>query len=1623
MNGNIKFISVITLILVFLLFIPLNFLVNDIHFEFSQNTVTAEPIVLPNPDRTETAIWDFDDPYWYEVHNATISNGEVNLLLKKYWLNQTTQVDFDSGYFVNTTSTPTGEVIMISGVNETNLICTGDFSWDDPVWIYSPSFNILSQHNATDENAEFKYDHVTSYHTVYLNPANNANEEDGTVFRTIPSPPGMIGLDRDLEYTEVGRGQMGVDPTLQRSFFYFDTSSIPDSAIIDKVTFWAFIRELSESSRHQINISTLDEKNDLLDPGLLLIDCINGSLYIEGDPSMNSEGKLGYHEWELGPLAIYDLQINLSRNWFGIGISEVNESKDQDPNATFCSNESNNPPRLNVSFWNPLPPITFDETAYLNQTFNKPRVTPNSPWAVNLSFDYSVEKFQGSGAELAVKIDDIAVWSTTMSSTSPWNTVYLDLSQYMTEPKDYNISFQLHKYLTYGEGAECLVKIDDVNITAIDHWMGDYTSIGLEAGSRVFWDEISWYSITPSETDFTIRTRSRDGPSAPWGDWSDEYQKHRGDQITSSKGTHMQYTINMSTRNIWNTPEMHDVNISYEKYCRDGYIEMKNDYIPQNLGNWGNFSCENQTNGQNITCLYSIDSGSTWYEVPDDGDLSSIDIMSGKIRFKAEFNTSDTTVTPTLFKWNLTYVISRLPSLFGAVNPGYGYISTRFNFTVNYLDFENDAPLNVNVSINITKGGLPLGNWKMSPSDPSDDDYTDGKLYYFVITNFERGSDYLFYFAAQDPINGLWNTSEMYNGPYVINSPPMITSSNDEFADLGVPYSVDYEAVDLEGDVLEWKLKTNASTWLSINSANGVLQGTPNYGEEGIYWVNVTVKDGNGGLDWTNFTLNVYDTIIPTANAGEDVTSSEDAEIQFDGSLSADNTNQISNYTWYFGDGTIGYGTMPTHIYTNQGNYVVVLIVRDPFGNLGYDIMAVTIDNVPPVANAGPDKINDEGEEVYFNASGSYDTTSDILELVYLWDFDEDGEFDDGVGVRTSHIWYEDGRYNISLKVVDDNGNYSIDDLTLTIENSPPEVNLDGPYSGHEGSGIYFYASAYDQGNDDVLYSWDWDNDDQIDTGWSSRPHSMNIWPKAGTYQIAVHVMDGDGGYGSDIATVYISVRKIPPIVEDLGTRQIHFDENYTIDLSHYISDEDTPMNALDITTSDPDHTTVDGLVLTLRYPFEMSGQTAVVEVYVDDGTFTASANLTVIITDNYPPNRVGAIDDVIFYEDNVSENVFNLNDHFKDKDTGDSLTFMFESSEPDLLVIIDGEGWVTFRASPNWYGNATVRFIAKDPKEAFDEDEIFVNVIPVNDPPIILRQIRYKTIEKNQNWSIDLDNYFIDVDNYNLTFVCNNPEVQIDLITHEAIWVPEDNKKLENVIFTATDGEYSVSLDPVDLKVVQPIVSPFNWLYVILAVFFTALVFVAYREVRYRYRVEEVFLVNNAGMLLVHISRGEAKSIDALLVSGMLTAVQEFVRDSFRKEDESEDAEFEEGTLGKLEYGDFQIVIERGVHTFLSAVISGYDNKRLRRKMRDVINKFETTYLDVLEDWDGDMMKFEGSEAIVGKLIKKSPPTEKTIEEEIGPENDDIIDEEYDKDTTEELPSGDFSDIPSYHDESGKRE
>lgn len=121
---------------------------------------------------------------------------------------------------------------------------------------------------------------------------------------------------------------------------------------------------------------------------------------------------------------------------------------------------------------------------------------------------------------------------------------------------------------------------------------------------------------------------------------------------------------------------------------------------------------------------------------------------------------------------------------------------------------------------------------------------------------------------------------------------------------------------------------------------------------------------------------------------------------------------------------------------------------------------------------------------------------------------------------------------------------------------------------------------------------------------------------------------------------------------------------------------------------------------------------------------------------------------------------------------------------------------------------------------------------------------------------------------------------------------------------------------------------------------------------------IEEAFLVYRDGVLISHLSRTLVGEKDEDVLSGMLTAVQEFVREAFRYGERRE--------LQQMDFGDYRILIERGKFVYLAVVYSGDESPAVRKKVRGVIEQIEGEYGRVLEKWDGDMESVVGAQDVM---------------------------------------------------------
>ena len=123
-------------------------------------------------------------------------------------------------------------------------------------------------------------------------------------------------------------------------------------------------------------------------------------------------------------------------------------------------------------------------------------------------------------------------------------------------------------------------------------------------------------------------------------------------------------------------------------------------------------------------------------------------------------------------------------------------------------------------------------------------------------------------------------------------------------------------------------------------------------------------------------------------------------------------------------------------------------------------------------------------------------------------------------------------------------------------------------------------------------------------------------------------------------------------------------------------------------------------------------------------------------------------------------------------------------------------------------------------------------------------------------------------------------------------------------------------------------------------------------------FSVEHLFLVHRkAGLLLAHVARDDATTRDPQLVSAMLSAIQDFVRDSF---DETTGGASGGRSIDSLRLGDLLLWCEEGPSAFLAAVIHGNPPPTVRTKLGETLGAVHEQWGTALQEFDGDTAPFE---------------------------------------------------------------
>ncbi len=146
-----------------------------------------------------------------------------------------------------------------------------------------------------------------------------------------------------------------------------------------------------------------------------------------------------------------------------------------------------------------------------------------------------------------------------------------------------------------------------------------------------------------------------------------------------------------------------------------------------------------------------------------------------------------------------------------------------------------------------------------------------------------------------------------------------------------------------------------------------------------------------------------------------------------------------------------------------------------------------------------------------------------------------------------------------------------------------------------------------------------------------------------------------------------------------------------------------------------------------------------------------------------------------------------------------------------------------------------------------------------------------------------------------------------------------------------------------------------------------------------YLFRVEQVFLIHaETGLLLNSVALESEKEKDADLISSMLSAINDFVSDSFNKNTSSNDG------VDTIKTANFTLVIKNGPLAIIAAAVTGNMPEDVPNKLQYSLEQIHQLFNDELQNFNGDNSNLIQTEQLLRDCLvtkvkeEKVPKTKK---------------------------------------------
>ena len=219
--------------------------------------------------------------------------------------------------------------------------------------------------------------------------------------------------------------------------------------------------------------------------------------------------------------------------------------------------------------------------------------------------------------------------------------------------------------------------------------------------------------------------------------------------------------------------------------------------------------------------------------------------------------------------------------------------------------------------------------------------------------------------------------------------------------------------------------------------------------------------------------------------------------------------------------------------------------------------------------------------------------------------------------------------------------------------------------------------------------------------------------PQFNTGDVVTVSILGSGVVGQATATLAAGTTTVnvnaqsarPPSVAAIPIQHGFEDVAWQLNLDPFLSDPDTPISSLEVHAYNS-HVTVTGHVLTFLYPQGVLDD--VMTIYVQDPTFTVTAQIQVLITPVNDPPSISKIPGIILSEGGTA--AVDLSGYVQDPDNALGTLVMSVSGGAIVDKAIQGTT-LTVSAQPGKYGKDSLTLAVSDPEGLSDTEVIDVEV------------------------------------------------------------------------------------------------------------------------------------------------------------------------------------------------------------------------------------------------------------------------------------------------------------------------